>query len=270
MKYLLSTIADVDFKPVNETEEICYVRNTFPVANKYGLGLELAEFCISDNMGATYNDVIDHFEYNRSNAAYVVLHAPYNELMPHAIDQMVVDVARKRYEWTLQLCKKYDIKKIVVHANYVHSLYYPQWFVARQIAFWKDFLYKHDDQVTICIENVMEPNADMLIDIIKAVDDPRLKMCLDVGHANLMQESPIEWLKKSYQYIDHYHIHNNKGPVEFDRPSLGDTHSALSDGIIDMKALLDLAEELTPNATASVESYAIEESAMWLKENGYI
>ena len=32
----------------------------------------------------------------------------------------------------------------------------------------------------------------------------------------------------------------------------------------------DLAEELTPDATAAIESYAPEESAQWLKDNGFI
>ena len=46
--------------------------------------------------------------------------------------------------------------------------------------------------------------------------------------------------------------------------------SGLGNGIIDMKALLDLAEELTPDATAAIESYEPEASVQWLKDNGFI
>ena len=37
-----------------------------------------------------------------------------------------------------------------------------------------------------------------------------------------------------------------------------------------MAALLNLANELTPDATATVESYDQEDSVKWLKEKGFI
>ena len=95
-------------------------------------------------------------------------------------------------------------------------------------------------------------------------------MCLDVGHANLSDIAPIEWLRRCAPYISHYHIHNNFGAPKEGRRSWGDRHLALGNGNIDMKALLDLAEELTPDATAAIESYAPEDCVAWLKENGFI
>ena len=95
-------------------------------------------------------------------------------------------------------------------------------------------------------------------------------MCLDAGHANLTEIKPEDWLRECAEYISHYHIHNNDGPAPGDRPNLGDKHKPLPNGNIDMKSLLTLAEKLTPNASAAVESYGIEESAKWLKENGFI
>lgn len=270
MKYYLSTIADVDFEVVGETEKITYKKRTAPIAQQYGMGLELAEFCISENLNKTDSSVISHFEYNRKSSADSVLHAPYNELFPHAIDPNAVKLAWDRYDMVWNICLKYEIHKIIVHANYVQCLYYPEWFKARNIEFWSRFLSEHPEDITICLENVMETEPSLITDIIKDVNSPRLRMCLDAGHANLTEIKPEDWLRECAEYISHYHIHNNDGPAPGDRPNLGDKHKSLPNGNIDMKSLLTLAEKLTPNASAAVESYGIEESAKWLKENGFI
>ena len=270
MEFYLSTIADVDFEVVGETEEITYKKRTAPVAQQYGIGLELTEFCISENLDGKIHSILPHFEYNRKSVQNAILHAPYNELFPHAIDQRAVKLAWDRYDMAWNVCLHYDIHKIVVHANYVQCLYYPEWFKARNIEFWNDFLSEHKEDITICLENVMENEPTLITDIIKDVNNPRLRMCLDIGHANLSTVPPEKWIMECAEYIDHYHIHNNNGPASGERPYLGDKHQALSNGNIDMKAILKLAEKLTPNASASVESYEIVESAKWLRENGFI
>lgn len=270
MKYYLSTIADVDFTVVGETEEITYSKRTAEIAKRYNMGLELAEFCISENVSDKFNQILPQFEYNRNAVRDVVLHAPFNELFPHAIEKGVVELARQRYDQMWKLCASCNINKIVVHANYVHSLYYKEWFIAKNIEFWNNFLSMHPEDITICIENVMETEPSIITDILKTVNNKRLRMCLDIGHANLTDIKPEIWLDECAEYIDHYHIHNNFGPAKGERPNQGDRHLGLGNGIMDMKALLKKAEELTPKASATVESYELEESANWLKENGFI
>lgn len=270
MEYYLSTISDVDFEVCNETEKITYKERTAKIAKQYQMGLELAEFCISENLEEKYCEVLPHFEYNRNSVDAVVLHAPYNELYPHAIDKAASELAYRRYQQIWEICKKYQIPKIIIHGNYVPSLYFPEWFKARNIEFWKRFLSEQKENITVCIENVMEPTPDLITDIIKVVDSSRLRMCLDVGHANLTDIKPEIWLRECAECISHYHIHNNYGPGGYGKASQADLHLGLGKGIIDMKAMLMLAEELTPSATASVESYETEESAAWLKGNGFI
>jgi hypothetical protein len=51
---------------------------------------------------------------------------------------------------------------------------------------------------------------------------------------------------------------------------MGDKHAALDKGNIDMLALLRTAEELTPDATAAVESYEPEACVRWLSQVGFI
>ena len=271
MKYYVSSISDVMSEEADgDWEKLSYVKRTAPLAVQYGLGIEIAEFCISDNMDNEFETVLPHVEYSAAAVKDKTLHAPYNELFPMAIDPLIVDVAYKRYEQTLGYCKRFGAAKMIVHANYNDILYFPKWFVNRHIDFWKKFLAEHNDDIIICVENVTEEDPQLILDILKGVDDPRLRMCLDVGHANLSPIAPIDWLKVCAPYISHYHIHNNFGAPKEGKRSWGDRHLALDNGNIDMLALLKLAEELTPDATAAIESYDPERCAAWLKENGFI
>ena len=271
MKYYISTIADVICEEADgDWEKLSYAKRTGPLAKKNGLGIEIAEFCISDNMENSFDAVLPHVEFNASCASDRTLHAPYNELFPMAIEPRVVEVAYERYEQTLKLCERFGASKMIVHANYVEDIYFPNWFINRHVDFWKRFLAEHPSDIVICVENVMENDPELILGILRKVGDPRLRMCLDVGHANLTDKSPEEWLRTCAPYISHYHIHNNDGAPKQGRRSWGDRHASLGKGIIDMRALLELAEELTPNATAAIESYDPEGSVQWLKDNGFV
>ena len=270
MEYLISTISDVVCQESDgDWEKLSYADRTSPLAAGSGMGLELAEFCISDNMENSFQDVLPHVEACASAVKRKTLHAPYNELYPMAIDRKIAAVAYERYDLAWKYCLRFGADKMIVHANYVEDLYWPGWFVNRHVEFWKRFLKDHSELVTICMENVMEKTPELLLNIVRQVDDARLRICLDVGHANLSDVKPEGWLRDCAAWISHYHIHNNNGPAE-GRRSLGDTHSALDKGIIDMEALLHLAEELTPDATAAVESYEPERCVAWLKEKGFV
>ena len=216
--------------------------------------------------------VIKHFQeniYDFTNE--LIFHAPYNELLPHAIEPLVVDIARKRYRESYELCEKYKLRKMVVHANYIPTVYFKEWFIPKQIEFWKDFLEKNPGHCQLVLENVMEESPDMIGDIVKGVNDPRFKMCLDVGHANLHPVKPMEWLEACAPFISHMHIHNNMGPASQGNASSADMHRALGDGIIDMEAILHRADQLIPEGlTATIESNHMEESAQWLKCKGFI
>ena len=271
IKFYLSTLADiVEATPENKWEKLVYIDYTAPLVEANSLGIEIAEFCISENMDDKYEEVLPHVLKNAAATTDRTLHAPHNELFPMAIEPLLVELAYKRYEQSLEYCRRFGASKMVVHANYVRELYWPEWFVSRTVDFWKRFLAEHDDDIVICMENVYEDNPDLILEVLRQVDDPRLRMCLDVGHANTTALDPMEWLKTCAPYISHYHLHNNFGAPKEGRRSAGDTHFALGNGNIDMAALLNLAGELTPDATATVESYDQEDSVRWLKENGFI
>ena len=230
------------------------------LARQYGLGLEIAEYCTAWNMDEKFDEVHPTVLEKVRDIPNRVLHAPFNELFPCAIDPKARELAAYRYRQAINLAKRYDATKVIIHGGYNPRIYYPVWYVGESIKFWQDFM-KEDPGVEIVLENVLEEELGMLLDIVKGVDDPRLRLCLDVGHVNAYSGIPVlDWLQAWAPYLSHFHIHNNDGSW--------DTHSPLDCGSIPMRELLAQAENLCPNATFTLEVMEAEPSARWLKEKG--
>jgi len=273
VRYYLSTIADVDYdwNPETETGKMIYIHKMGPLAKKYQLGLELAEFCISDNC-QNPADVMPFFEENtRDYTSQLLLHAPFNELMPHTNEPLLIGVCDIRYGQSYALAERYGCEKMIVHANFVPSLYFESWFIEKQTDYWKRFMDEHPGNCILCVENVMEARPELITEIVARVNNPRFRMCLDIGHANLFPVTVEGWLEASAPYLSHLHIHNNNGPVLSGPPAAGDLHHGLGNGIIDYEAILKKADALVPEGlTATIESVEAESSCSWLKEKGFI
>ena len=232
------------------------------IARKYGLGIEIAEYCTAWNMDDEFTATDASVQVKLDGIERKVLHAPFNELFPCAIDKKARALAADRYRQAIELAKRYGSTKVIIHGGYNPWIYYPVWYVEQSILFWKEFL-KEDPGVEIVLENVLETEPQWLLDIAKGVDDPRLKLCLDIGHVNAYSKIPlVDWLESWTPYLSHFHVHNNDGSR--------DQHNALNDGTIPMKEFLLRAEELCPDATFTFELMKDEPSMKWLVENGLI
>lgn len=228
-------------------------------ARSWGLNLEIAEFCTAWNMDREFPTVDRAVQETISGVGGLLLHAPFNELFPCAIDPKARELAAARFRQAITLAKNYGARKVIVHGGYNPWIYYPVWYVEQSIAFWKDFL-REDPGVELVLENVLETDPTWLPDIVKGVNDPRLRMCLDIGHVNAYSKVPVmEWLETCAPWISHFHIHNNDGTA--------DRHSALSEGSIPMAALLRRAVELCPDATFTLELMEDGPSVKWLADN---
>ena len=117
-------------------------------AKDYGLGLELAQFCTAaflDNPDkVTELFPQDCARYLSSSLAAClsssdrfVLHGPFNELCPAAIDPLVLEITEKRYRQAIDRAVSLGCPKLVLHAGFVPLVYYPQWLVSRSVLFWK-------------------------------------------------------------------------------------------------------------------------------------
>lgn len=229
------------------------------IAREHGLGLEIAEYCTAWNMDEKFRETDTAVRQKLAGIQNRILHAPFNELFPCAIDPKARALAADRYRQAIGLARNYGATKVVIHGGYNARIYYPVWYVEQSILFWKGFL-QEDPGVEIVLENVLEDEPGLLLDIVKGVDDTRLKLCLDVGHVNAYSSIPVmEWLAQWVPWVSHFHIHNNDGSA--------DLHEALANGTVPIKDLLIRAEFMCPDATYTLELMEGAPSVRWLKEN---
>ncbi|MDR1330162.1 MAG: sugar phosphate isomerase/epimerase [Oscillospiraceae bacterium] len=234
-------------------------------ALKYGLGLEIAEFCTAMNMDGAFPEWDAKVRAEIDGIKSVTFHAPFNELCPAAIDPLVLNVAKLRYRQTFKLAPSYGAKRIVVHSGYVPLIYFKEYFHERSVAFWRELLRELPEDFTLLLENVMEDSPELLSGIVREIADPRFRLCFDIGHANtIVSDTPMDkWIDVTAPYIAHVHIHNNYRQW--------DDHNPPGDGLIDMRYVLDRLTSLLPDsATYAIESIKSAPAAEWLVENGFI
>ena len=234
--------------------------DAYMTAQKYGLGIEIADFCTAWNMDDKLKETEKLLKRNLTGIKRRLLHAPFNELFPCAIDKKARELAAFRYRQAIVLSEQYKATKVIIHGGYNPYIYYPEWYVEQSVIFWKDFIKDVPKTTHIALENVLEETPELLLNIVKGVNDSRLGICLDAGHVNAYSKIPVfEWIKCLKGYISHFHIHNNDGTR--------DSHSEIEDGSISAKELFELAEMLCPSATYTLELMNAEASVQRIVKN---
>lgn len=235
------------------------------IAKKYGVGTELDQFCQAERMDEPLKaeacaEIESLLEINKS----CVLHAPFSELYPAAIDPKARALAMERLRQAAGFAVGCGAKKMVVHSGYVPMIFYKEWHEDRSVEFWEEFMAGRGGGLKIVIENVMDDEPYMMLSMIEKIKNPDIRLCLDVGHAACVSDVPVmEWLEATAPYLGHIHIHNNDGSHDY--------HRSLDEGIIDMESFLDRAIELcSPETTFTVESLDGQKAFSWLHERRYI
>ena len=231
------------------------------LANKYQCGYEITAFSYAPMLenAAAFSRV----EAECEEIGSLWLHAPFAELIPCAIDPNVRTNAMARFRQTTALAARLGVRRIVVHGGFIPYVYFPEWYVEQSICFWKEFLADAPDDLLLAVENVMEPGPEMLVEIARGVDDPRLGLCLDVGHANTVvsKTPPADWLAPMLPDLRHVHLHDNHGAL--------DEHLPLGAGTIDFAPIL-AALAAHPDITITLENQDILPSLQYLQANGWL
>ena len=261
MKFYFSTIADFEW---NEGSGLTDTFKTVDTALSEGTGIELTEICLSEEMDKRPQYLTECLFEKARLVPDVILHAPYNELTPAAIEPAIVRLTKAYLHEAYLAAEKAGAKKMVVHSGNVPCTYYPEWFIARSVDFWKEFLSEHPGDITMCYENMLDTEPGTMKAVVDAVNNERFKFCFDMGHAlvNSDVETVYTWIDEWGKDISHVHVHNNYG--------VHDNHNVPGDGLIDVEHALNKILSHNPSATATVECTDINGSLLWLKEHGFI
>lgn len=206
------------------------------VAKQYGLGLELQEFADPDVLDGDWRSLVSRYQQALDGFdGMLALHGCYIDLVSGSPDKKLVALTRERYQHNIDIGSLLGVTAIDFHANYIplidHPAYLSGW-IDRQVTFWSALSELAGQQgILLLLENMWEPNPDIIERILARVQSPHLKACLDVGHAHLYSGVPLDtWIKTLGADLVYAHLHNNNGN--------NDAHLAFNEGVIDFPPLL--------------------------------
>ena len=98
------------------------------------------------------------------------------------------------------------------------------------------------EDVIICLENMPMPELPMarpaeILDFVRKIDRPNLRVCLDTGHCAVCGVSPADATRElGKEYLCTIHAHDNQGDRDY--------HLLPGEGIIDWPAFADALREI--------------------------
>lgn len=235
------------------------------INHKYGYPLNTDIF--------TEPDSCDQFEENirkllsfYQNTELVSMHGPYKDLCMGSKDKLIKAATMQRFQSAYEIAKKINCSNIILHHGYIPGTSIPKYWVKRTKNFWDEFLKDKDDNVCYYLENQFEHSPELLLEVVNAVNDHRVGICLDVGHANCNSRTPVmEWISQCNSKINFVHLHNNNG--------FQDQHLGIHNGTMDFRQVCDALEKYAPDAVWALEVNSpedAEQSVRWLMDNGFL
>ncbi len=235
------------------------------LARDYGVGIELQVYGYNPSLlnGALGGDwlslVAQHRRLLRGFEGEIALHGAFYDMSSASEDPQIVRVTRERYLLNLRIAAELGARHVIFHANYLpwvrNARYLRQW-TQRQVGFWTEMGAEAQRLgLIVALENMWEPNPDLIGNILDGVGSPFIRACLDVGHAYLYSDSiPFtEWLARLKELIVHCHLNNHRG-VE-------DEHLPLDapGGVIDYTVVLPLLRGLPASPLISLETESLDD-----------
>jgi len=185
------------------------------------------------------------------NGIRTTIHAPFMDLSPGALDRLVLEATRQRFQQVMAAAAVLRPEVVVFHPGY------DRWRFGSSRNRWLAHSIETFQPVvecaatigcTVAVENIFEEEPSTLKALLEAFDSPLFRHCFDVGHWNLFSKlSMAEWFAELGPYIAEAHIHDNHG--------LSDDHSPLGEAGIDFPLFFRLMTHYAPEAAWTIEAH---------------
>jgi sugar phosphate isomerase/epimerase len=224
------------------------------LALQHRLGIEVMAFAFPNLLDGDWRAALEtHRKALQPVQGLLTMHGPFMDMAPGSVDSRINHLCMERYQHAIRIGYELGVKLIVFHANFIASIHndsYRLGWQERNIAFWRviaEDAAAHG--MIVAVENMWEFDPYIIGDVIRAVDHPCLRVCLDVGHAHLFSDVPFEdWVTALAPWLAHTHMNNNNGLI--------DIHHSLPDGVVDYHAVLARLRALSnpPSITLEMEN----------------
>lgn len=191
----------------------------YELAQAHGAGLELQVYGYdTDLLDSGWRELFDqHRALLKDFEGELAIHGAFLNLSPASLDRRVRALTRERYMLNLDIAAGLGARTVVFHTDFLpivrNPAYRPDW-TERQVEFWGPMAAEAAGRgLRIALENMWEPEPDVIGDVLDRVDSPHLCACLDVGHFYLFSDYlPLErWIKQISHRLVHCHLNNHRG-----------------------------------------------------------
>lgn len=179
-----------------------------------------------------------------------VVHGPFFDLNPGALEPFVFEATAIRYRQTLTAAERLGAGTVVFHPGYEYWKYGGRselWLEASH-DFWPPLVELAEEfGIRIAVENIYETEPTTLAQLLSRIDSPLFGHCFDVGHWRLFSDRSLdEWFSALAKWTLHLHLHDNTGS--------GDDHLPVGEGDIDFGRLFRLVDALPQAPTMTLEA----------------
>lgn len=236
-------------------------RDWYQLAVSENLRFEILEFS-----SAYVNTQIpdEMIQWYRKTGFSDSLHGAFMDNFPISPDFKVREISRQRCEDSCQLAKTVGAKNVILHSTALPFLRGPimEGWCKEAAAYYQGLAQKYD--LNIYLENFHDVTPEPLKHFMNYITDPRVGLCLDVGHANYTRVPVSCWIEELGDHIGYLHLSDNGGEW--------DDHCVLGSGTVDFACVSDwyLKQDKEIPITLEVPSVAgVEESLQYLKEQHF-
>lgn len=184
----------------------------------------------------------------------VTVHAPFMDLNPAALEPLVLEVTRCRFEQTLDAADRLGARLVVFHPGYDPWKYggMDHLWLEQNLRFWPPLLERATQAgCVLAMENIFEVRPDTLATLLNGLDSPLFGHCFDIGHWRLFSKVTLsDWFAALGPRLVHLHLHDNRGER--------DDHLPVGEGDIDFAALFNLVGSLAKPPTMTLEAHSRE------------
>lgn len=179
-----------------------------------------------------------------------VVHGPFLGLIYFYRDHLLRGAVQERLDRTFEVARELRPETLVLHTNWRldhAALGLNDLWLEECARFWRGEIRRYEELgVTVAMENLLEPDPELMIALCDRVASERFALCLDVGHVNVWSDlEPAGWVAQMGRRLVHVHVHDNRG--------LRDEHRPVGQGGIDFDALFAAFHEHLERVTVSLE-----------------
>lgn len=232
-------------------------------ASTHQMGFELMDLAYPTNLDDI--EKLSHLQKAYAGAPFYSIHGVFIDLNYSGGDRLIFAESSKRIRQCIEASLFFHSPRIVIHSCFCPNLLpdNPLYGIWTKTAAEMFCSLLDEFPVTIYIENALDISPEIILNLVKCANHPRLRVCFDVAHAHLTKTPIKDWVSTLAPYITYCHLSDNHG--------LYDEHLPLGEGNIDWKEYNSLLGQFHIEADYTLELNTIEKlekSFTFFREGG--